>query len=169
MTACRLPGCCWAGVVVVRWLSSLHGVEVRTRPCELFDGFGGVGDNCGYPSVGCHRVAYGLLVSMEIVVEQCLGNDRLVVGDVAGGFLANLLDTAHVIVERFVALWVGEAECFLPWFGGDVGVLLYAGVGDECGYRCRGVLGLVDFLAGVLESLERYFVLVSIEKPVVER
>ena len=105
-----------------------------------------------------------LLVSMEIVVEQCLGNDRPVVGDLVGGFLANLLDTSHVIVERFVALWVGEAECFLPRFGGDAVIFLYAEVGDECGYRCRGVLGLVDFLAGVLESLERYFVLVEYRK-----
>ena len=38
-------------------------------------------------------------------------------------FLANLLDTAHVIIERFVALWVGEAECFFPWFGGNADVL----------------------------------------------
>ena len=26
LTACRLPGCCWAGTAVVRWLSSLHWV-----------------------------------------------------------------------------------------------------------------------------------------------
>ena len=49
LTACRLPGYCRAGAAVVRWLSSLHWVEVRMRVFEVFDCGGGAGGDCDDP------------------------------------------------------------------------------------------------------------------------
>ena len=48
-------------------------------------------------------------------------------------------------------------------------LLILPAVGDECGYRCRGVLGLVNFLGRAFwKAWNGISCLVGIEKPVVE-